>query len=135
MPQTEEDPDFWEDPDTLLYAYIWLGILSAILLIFLLVICLLCSRVRRLKRDYARLKKSDAYTPNAFDNDLQRRTGVLEEKQRTLETRQRELEANQPPEWVGTMKPDQDIEYEVSTIERQASNRNKNLTRDDVMSY
>lgn len=135
MPLKEEDPDFFEEADTLMYAYIWLGVLSFLLLILLIVVCVLCSRVRKLERDYAKKKKTDTYTNSAYDSDLQRRTEALEEKQRTLDARQRELEANQPPEWVGTMKPDQDIEYEVSTIERQASNRGRNLTRDDIVSY
>ena len=120
-----------------MYAYIWLAILSGLFLILLICVCVLCGRVRRLRRDYARLKKTDAYTAtHAYDNDIQRRTEALEERQRTLDQRQRELESNQQPDWVGTMKPDQDIEYEVSTIERQASTRNnRGLTNDDIMSY
>ena len=140
----EDDDDFWEEGNMVMFAYIWLAVLTLLLIIFIIVVIIVCCRVRRLQREYARLKKNEDYRPAVYDNpDLlatnQRREEDLIRREKEIDTKMAELSRRMSnydtkPEWMNSMKPDQFLDYEVSTIERDASRRSKSGSEYGAMS-
>ena len=131
--EDDDDDGFFEESDSLMYAYIWLLVLTVLLLIFFIILVVLCCRVRRLQRQYAQLKKTDAYAVNnAYVNTSlaatnEQRLKELNEREHQLNERERQLQRQDSvkAEWMNSMKPDQFMDYEVSTIERDASQRHR----------
>ena len=127
----DDDDDFFEEADTLMYAYIWLGVLTLLLLIFFIILMVLCRRTRRLQREYAQLKKNDNYSVNnAYVNTglaatNEQRHKELNDREHALNEREAELKRQDSSKWMHSLKPDQFMDYEVSTIERQTSQRHR----------
>ena len=85
--------------------------------------------VCRLNRDVKDLKKKNIYLAEVYKNpDLvgahAAKERELSQREKDIDEKLRQLSTYDPkPEWMSSMKPDQFVDYEVGTIQREASQR------------
>ena len=140
FPAAQVEETMWEDPDMVFYLYIWLAVVTLLLIIVILILIGLCYLYQKLKKQelrYTSYKKDEDYLSNIYDNpeligtNRKKPKPSHEEGATNKDSLRHTVSNGEPkPEWMNSMKPENSFQYEVSTIEREASrkNRNKNIS-------
>ena len=121
------------------YLYIWLAVVTLLMIIAFLMLIGLCWLYYKLKNQeqrYSSYKKDDDYLSNVYDNPeligtnrKKPKPSYQEGANGGRESLKHSASYNEPkPEWMNSMKPEDSFNYEVGTIEREASRKNRAKT-------